>query len=638
MVVPLLPATAADAAPPPAGALEGLGCIARPAAAAALGCAPGDETLLGIHQVVLGPGDAQLYVVAENEEDIPATASLTTYARDPATGVLTRTGCLDRTMGAGCVADGRLKRPLSIALSPDGADLYVADGGLGLIQYRRGADGALTFKSCVQDNDGIDDSPGCPVADGLTSATAVAVSPDGDFVYAAAYGSNAVSIFDREPADGTLTFLDCWASGDANTDACPHTVTGGALTQATDVAITPDGTQLYTSARQGDSVVRFNRNSGTGLFSNPQAFRSTDALDGSQTLSVAPGGEAVYVGIFDGHGLTALGREQGTGNLSLLGCGTHFANPACTVSPGVSGVFGLAFSADGSVLYAAARDGGTLASFRRALDGGLSPIECAHGATVPDDGCARVVNGLDSVESVAATADGRFVYAGGREALVALTPEYAPDCSPVSKAVPNSRFVDLTLTCTDRNSQPLGYSIATKPSHGRVALLDPIAGRVRYLPKAGYGGPDSFSFTAIDGTNVSPPALATLNVARDTTKPRLRILTRRVRATRRRVMRLGLRCLPGEPTGCQGRVGARSLKRVALPAALRSERILRLGSRAFHLRGGTRATIRLRLSKRAFAILKERQRLRLRVSARAKDAAGNVGRASRRVTLLAPPN
>ena len=636
MVVALALATTAEAAPPPAGALEGVGCVARPAVAAALGCAPGDDTLLGVHQVLLGPGDAQLYVVAENEEAMPATASLTTYARDPASGALTRTACIDRSMGAGCVADSRLMRPLEIALSPDGADLYMADGSLGLIQYRRAADGTLTFKSCIEDDDGFDDSPDCPAEDGLRAASAVAVSPDGEFVYLAAYSSNAVSIFDRNPSDGTLTFVECWASGDANPDACGHTVIGGPLTQATDVAMTPDGAQLYASARQGNSIVRFNRNSGTGVFSNPQAFGPTETLDGSQTLTVAPGGEAVYVGLFDGSGLTTLGREQGTGTLSPLGCLTHLPNPSCAVSPGVRSVFGLGFSVDGNVLYAAARDGGTLASFRRGADGALSLLECAHGAAVPDDGCARVVNGLDNVESLAATGDGRFVYAGGRDALVTLAPEYMPECAPVSSAVPNSRFVDLTLSCTDRNSQTLGYAIATDAAHGHVTMLDPIAGRVRYSPQAGYGGPDSFSFTAIDGTNVSAPALATLDVARDTTKPRLRILTRRVRATRRRVMRLRLRCLPGEPSGCRGKVGARSLKRVVLPAALRSGRILRLGNRAFYIRGGRRATIRLRLSKRAFALLEQKQRLRLRVNARAKDAAGNVGRTSRRVTLLAP--
>ena len=62
----------------------------------------------------------------------------------------------------------------------------------------------------------------------------------------------------------------------------------------------------------------------------------------------------------------------------------------------------------------------------------------------------------------------------------------------------------------------------------------------------------------------------------------------------------------------------------------------RLRLRRFDLAEGARATVRLRMSKRAFQILKQNRRLLLRVSATARDPAGNVGRAARRVTLLAP--
>jgi hypothetical protein len=42
------------------------------------------------------------------------------------------------------------------------------------------------------------------------------------------------------------------------------------------------------------------------------------------------------------------------------------------------------------------------------------------------------------------------------------------------------------------------------------------------------------------------------------------------------------------------------------------------------------------MSTRVFRTLKQKRRLRLRVTAVARDPAGNVGRAVRRVTLLAP--
>jgi Bacterial Ig domain len=196
--------------------------------------------------------------------------------------------------------------------------------------------------------------------------------------------------------------------------------------------------------------------------------------------------------------------------------------------------------------------------------------------------------------------------------------------------------VDLQLACSDRNSQPLSYAIASQPAHGNVSVLDAATGRVRYTPVLGYGGADGFSFTGSDGTNTSAPAAVTLDVARDLTRPGMRILTRRTRATRRRVMRVRIRCLPGEPQGCDGRLSARTVRRVALGTAVRRGRILRLRRRAFHISEGARATGRLRMSTRVFRTLKQKRRLRLRVTAVARDPAGNVGRAVRRVTLLAP--
>jgi 6-phosphogluconolactonase (cycloisomerase 2 family) len=415
----------AVAAPPPAGALEGVTCVAGPSEAAPLGCQVGDATLTGIHEVVLGPGDAQLYVAAE-QDGRPAVHGFAHHlcARSD-TGALTRTACRDNLAAPGCVGDSRVRQTAALALSPDGADLYVADGALGVVQYRRAADGTLTFKSCVEDNDGMEEDVTCPNRDGLRSASAVDVSPDGEFVYVTGYVSNAVTVLDRNPVDGTLTFVECWASFTSNPDGCASTVPGNLLGQATDLEMTADGSQLYASSR-GGRVVRFARSAGAGSLSDPQAIVSTAILDGAQTLLVAPGGEAVYAGLFDGVGLTTLARDPATGTLGLLGCVRRTANFACAASPGVYAVFGVGLSADGSVLYAAARNGGTVASFARGADGGLSLLECAHGALSPKDGCTRTVNGLDGAEAVAASSDGRFVYAGGGDAIVTLAPEYAP--------------------------------------------------------------------------------------------------------------------------------------------------------------------------------------------------------------------
>ena len=55
----------------------------------------------------------------------------------------------------------------------------------------------------------------------------------------------------------------------------------------------------------------------------------------------------------------------------------------------------------------------------------------------------------------------------------------------------------------------LTYAIASQPGHGSVALDDAQA---TYTPAANYYGPDSFTFTASDGTTTSAPATVSVTV------------------------------------------------------------------------------------------------------------------------------
>jgi hypothetical protein len=67
----------------------------------------------------------------------------------------------------------------------------------------------------------------------------------------------------------------------------------------------------------------------------------------------------------------------------------------------------------------------------------------------------------------------------------------------------------ITLTATDANSDPLTYAVATLPAHGTLTG----SGNTRtYTPAANYHGPDSFTFTANDGTDTSAPATVSITV------------------------------------------------------------------------------------------------------------------------------
>jgi DNA-binding beta-propeller fold protein YncE len=127
------------------------------------------------------------------------------FDRDPADGALTQKapplGCVAQTPPGTCVRGHALGFPWELAISPDGQNVYAAAaaGSSALTVFRRDiATGTLTQLARPR---------GCLAAVGMhstcTSARELAnvhsltVSPDGRNVYAAAINSSALSTFDR---------------------------------------------------------------------------------------------------------------------------------------------------------------------------------------------------------------------------------------------------------------------------------------------------------------------------------------------------------------------------------------------------------------------------------------------------------
>jgi 6-phosphogluconolactonase (cycloisomerase 2 family) len=125
--------------------------------------------------------------------------------RDVLSGVLAFTQCISAAGGDPCTADPALTGVTrDVAVSPDGRSVYVAggDGGQGgyVISYARDAStGALTRIGCVTNFP----TSGCTTAAGLADAVKLAVSPDGAFVYVTAHsggdGRGAVAAFRVQP-------------------------------------------------------------------------------------------------------------------------------------------------------------------------------------------------------------------------------------------------------------------------------------------------------------------------------------------------------------------------------------------------------------------------------------------------------
>jgi DNA-binding beta-propeller fold protein YncE len=100
--------------------------------------------------------------------------------------------------------DATLGSASAVAVSPDGAHVYAAAPGSRshtLVAFARDSLTGLLTPVDVERN-------GVGGVEGLDSPEAMAVSPDGAHVYVAGTGDNAVAVFARDPGTGALEFVE----------------------------------------------------------------------------------------------------------------------------------------------------------------------------------------------------------------------------------------------------------------------------------------------------------------------------------------------------------------------------------------------------------------------------------------------
>jgi 6-phosphogluconolactonase (cycloisomerase 2 family) len=128
-------------------------------------------------------------------------ASLVVFDRDPVLGELTyRETHVD---GAGGVTN--LGLPQSLAVSSDGASVYVVADASICVFSRDQATGALTFSEAV-----LETGSGGP---GLRRPTAIDITADDRVVIV--LGERTLAVFNRDPSTGSLSLLETHFSNDA---------------------------------------------------------------------------------------------------------------------------------------------------------------------------------------------------------------------------------------------------------------------------------------------------------------------------------------------------------------------------------------------------------------------------------------
>jgi DNA-binding beta-propeller fold protein YncE len=390
-----------------------------------------------------------------------AGGSVSSFFRNPPT-TLTNFGCLSDNDGVSnnCSSTvSALGGAAAIAHSPDGKSVYVAseDDDAIVIFDRDPATGSLDPAGCVDDNDfATDPNQGKDVcaksADGLDGATGVAVSADGQTVYATSERDHAVAIFDRS-LNGGLTPLGCWDDNDTGADAgCAHTANG--LGRPNDVAVSPDGKSVYVTSLLDDAVVHLHRETATGLLTAAECYDDndfatdpnqgpdtcllageTDGLNGARSVAVSPDNVSVYVAGGTDDAIVSFTRDPADGDLTPAGCrsdnDTGTDCPVATRVDGLDSPSSVAVSPDALSVYVGSQIDDAVVRFDRAVNGSLTTQGCiddndtATDPTQGEDSCAQSTNGLRGVTDAAVSPDGRGVFATGAfdKALVRFTRE-----------------------------------------------------------------------------------------------------------------------------------------------------------------------------------------------------------------------
>jgi 6-phosphogluconolactonase (cycloisomerase 2 family) len=231
------------------------------------------DSMNGARAVVVSPDGAHVYVAADPSDAVAV------FSRNPATGALTFVArAKDLTDGV----EG-LNGPYALALSADGAHLYVAsfDDDAVAVFARDAGSGALTFVE--RQKNGVDG------VDGLDGARAVAISADGAHVYVAGSLSRALVVFDRDAATGALTLASVRRHVFAALDG---------LTRPTSVAVSSDGAFVYTGSAFDNVVAGYRRNPDTGAVSLRASTQLSVGADTSKpgilTVTVSPDGVHLY--------------------------------------------------------------------------------------------------------------------------------------------------------------------------------------------------------------------------------------------------------------------------------------------------------------------------------------------------------
>jgi DNA-binding beta-propeller fold protein YncE len=396
------------------------------------GCAPvralrGPAPFLGSDALAISHDGRNVYVASSSSNAIAI------FRRSATTGRLTQgrgiTGCIAARGANGCATAVGLDGPNSVAVSPNGRNVYATslNSDAVAIFRRNPSTGTLTQarngSGCIANLA----STGCVIGRALDGPDVVTVSPDGDNVYVGAFKGNAIAVFSRNTSTGALAqpagTAGCIVS--TPTSGC---ATGVTLAAPEGMAISGDGNNVYVAAAVSSALDVLNRNPSTGGLTQAAGAAGCIVetaltgcttgrqLDGADAVAVSPDDADVYVTSVLSNSVTAFTRTPSTGQLlqqsGTSGCVIYVLAVGCSLARTFSAPEGLAVSPDGASVYGAAFASPAVDVFNRNASSGALMQKprrpgCVVDSPTPDCALGRALKG---VSSLAVSPDGRYVY------------------------------------------------------------------------------------------------------------------------------------------------------------------------------------------------------------------------------------
>ena len=387
---------------------------------------------MGSRAIAVSPDGRNVYVASS------ASDAIAIFKRNRRTGTLRQqkgtTGCIAAKGAAGCAPAIGLDGPNSVAVSPDGLNVYATSRDAGTVTTfaRAPATGALVQLPGAAGCLSGPPLPGCGSGRALFGPDVVVASPDGKNVYAGSFFGNEIAVFGRNPTTGALA-QPAEAAGCIAETSVEGCALGIALKSPEGMAISADGASVYAATAVSNALVTLARNASTGAL--------TQALDGSgcvveaalancttgrelagaNAVAVGPGDESVYVTSLFSNSVTSFARSASTGALAQLpgtgGCLIFLRAAGCSFGRALQSPEGLVVSPDGRNVYAAAFSSDAIAVLDRGKTSGAvaqkpGKAGCLAPRSLP--GCSRG-RALDGVGSLAFSPDGRFLYSTAAE-------------------------------------------------------------------------------------------------------------------------------------------------------------------------------------------------------------------------------